>query len=1017
MSKIAIARPITTLMFVLALMFFGVNALRNLSISLYPNVDVPIITITTFYPGANPEIIEGKITDKIEEAISGIESLKKITSLSADSVSVVAAEFELEKPIEIAANDVRDKVSGVSFGSEVKSPIVEKVNIGGAPIISLFITPKESFANTQETLAFHTYVNGNIKPLLQRIKGVGKVNLVGFLEREIRIYPNLGALNKYNLSFNDIAYAVSTQNIEIDGGRLVDKQREWRLVTKADAQNIQGLEDIIVANNIKLGDIARVEDSTQEARSFSSLGLKSDTYEGILLEIQKITGANEIEIAKAVQELLPILQEQNAEYSIKIVRNTTSYIQDSINAVEFDLILGAFLAVFIVFFFLRNIRITFISSLSIPASILGTFACMQLFGMTLNLATMIALTLAIGIIIDDAIVVIENIYKKLELGLSKLEAAYEGVKEISFALIAISAMLLAVFFPIANLSGVVGRFFTSFSITLVAAILISYGIVITFIPMLSARIANAKKSLFYHKSEKYFKALEILYIRLLEWVLARYILVIVGIFSLFVVSLFLITRLGVEFLPAEDKAEFDIKILAKPGISLEEMQRQSLEIQKFLENIKEVEYSLLNIGFTSEKKVYEAKIYVRLVPYNKRERKQKQIIESLRDSYKAFAKNFNIDITIIEIPQISLGEDDSPFQMAMYSLDNESLKQSLQKLLDFMQSSGKFLDIHTDIKDKTPEYRIIINRAIASEYGFSAKEIALVLNSAFSGSGAISYYRENGKEYDIVLLSPQKSQILDLQSLSLRNAKGENVFLSGLIVIEEISGVTSIKHYDRQRSVIVYANLSDGISLGEATKFVEEQKGEWLDKGVNYKIEGYAKYLKETNAAFITASLSAFVLIYFILAALYESLLQPFIVMVTLPLSFTGAFLALFLSNEPLSLFSIMGLLLLMGLVGKNATLIIDVANQKRAEKMGLEDSILQAGELRLRPILMTTFAMIFGMLPLALSAGAGSAIKSPMGIAMIGGLSLSMFLSLLIVPAFYKLLAPLDEKIRSFYK
>ncbi len=1011
MSTIAIARPITTLM------FFGVNALRNLSISLYPNVDVPIITITTFYPGANPEIIEGKITDKIEEAISGIESLKKITSLSADSVSVVAAEFELEKPIEIAANDVRDKVSGVSFGSEVKSPIVEKVNIGGAPIISLFITPKESFANTQETLAFHTYVNGNIKPLLQRIKGVGKVNLVGFLEREIRIYPNLGALNKYNLSFNDIAYAVSTQNIEIDGGRLVDKQREWRLVTKADAQNIQGLEDIIVANNIKLGDIARVEDSTQEARSFSSLGLKSDTYEGILLEIQKITGANEIEIAKAVQELLPILQEQNAEYSIKIVRNTTSYIQDSINAVEFDLILGAFLAVFIVFFFLRNIRITFISSLSIPASILGTFACMQLFGMTLNLATMIALTLAIGIIIDDAIVVIENIYKKLELGLSKLEAAYEGVKEISFALIAISAMLLAVFFPIANLSGVVGRFFTSFSITLVAAILISYGIVITFIPMLSARIANAKKSLFYHKSEKYFKALEILYIRLLEWVLARYILVIVGIFSLFVVSLFLITRLGVEFLPAEDKAEFDIKILAKPGISLEEMQRQSLEIQKFLENIKEVEYSLLNIGFTSEKKVYEAKIYVRLVPYNKRERKQKQIIESLRDSYKAFAKNFNIDITIIEIPQISLGEDDSPFQMAMYSLDNESLKQSLQKLLDFMQSSGKFLDIHTDIKDKTPEYRIIINRAIASEYGFSAKEIALVLNSAFSGSGAISYYRENGKEYDIVLLSPQKSQILDLQSLSLRNAKGENVFLSGLIVIEEISGVTSIKHYDRQRSVIVYANLSDGISLGEATKFVEEQKGEWLDKGVNYKIEGYAKYLKETNAAFITASLSAFVLIYFILAALYESLLQPFIVMVTLPLSFTGAFLALFLSNEPLSLFSIMGLLLLMGLVGKNATLIIDVANQKRAEKMGLEDSILQAGELRLRPILMTTFAMIFGMLPLALSAGAGSAIKSPMGIAMIGGLSLSMFLSLLIVPAFYKLLAPLDEKIRSFYK
>ncbi|MDE5603938.1 MAG: efflux RND transporter permease subunit, partial [Helicobacter sp.] len=403
MSKIAIARPITTLMFVLALVFFGVNALRNLSISLYPNVDVPIITVTTFYPGANPETIEGKITDKIEEAISGIESLKKITSLSADNVSIVVAEFELEKPIEVAANDVRDKVFGVSFGSEVKSPIIEKVNIG-APIISLFVSPKKPFKNMQETLSFHSYVNLNIKPLLQRIKGVGKVNLVGFLEREIKIYPNLVALNKYNLSFSDIARAISTQNIEIDGGRLVDKQREWRLLIKADAQSVQGLGDIIIANNIRLSDIASITDSTQEARSFSSLGLKEDNYSGILLEIQKITGANEIEIAKAVKNLLPILQEQNTEYSIKIVQDTTPYIQDSINAVEFDLILGAFLAVFIVFFFLRNAKITLISSLSIPTSILGTFAFMQLFGMTLNLATMIALTLAIGIIIDDAIV-------------------------------------------------------------------------------------------------------------------------------------------------------------------------------------------------------------------------------------------------------------------------------------------------------------------------------------------------------------------------------------------------------------------------------------------------------------------------------------------------------------------------------------------------------------------------------------------------------------------------------------
>lgn len=415
MSKFAITHPISALMFVLALVFFGSDALRRLSVSLYPNVDVPVITITTVYPGANPEIVEGKVTDRIEEAVSGIESLKKITSTSADSVSIVVVEFELEKDINIAANDVRDKISTISFGSEVKSPIVEKFDVGGAPIVSLFITPKKPIKNTQELLELNLHTDLNVKPLIQRIKGVGKVNLVGYLEREIKISPNPSALNKYNLSFSDIARAINAQNIEIDGGRLINEKREWKILTKADATSVQDLGNILIAQGIKLSDIAVILDSTKEQRSFSNLATPQGSHSGILLEVQKITGANEIEIANSLKAILPELQAMDEKYELHLVRDTTNYIKDTIAAVEFDLILGAFLAVFVVFVFLRNWRITFIASLSIPTSVMGVFALMYAFGMTLNLATMIAITLAIGIIIDDAIVVIENIYKKLKM--------------------------------------------------------------------------------------------------------------------------------------------------------------------------------------------------------------------------------------------------------------------------------------------------------------------------------------------------------------------------------------------------------------------------------------------------------------------------------------------------------------------------------------------------------------------------------------------------------------------------
>lgn len=1034
MSRLAINHPIATLMFVCALVFFGILALLKITVALFPNVDAPVVTITTIYPGANAESVESKVTDKIEEAISGISNLKKITSTSADSVSIVVAEFELEKPIEEATNDIRDKVSTVSFTSDVHSPIIEKFDVGGAPVISLFMSlPEDKAQSDKALLEMNIHANLVLKPILQKIKGVGRVNLVGYLERKIFILPDPTLLNKYGLSYTDIARSVQAQNVEVDGGRIIAKTKEFNLLTDASAQNLQDLGDILVGNGVRLSDIAKITDGLEEPRTFSSIGIgeKFEQIEGkgskgILFEIQKISGANEIEIANAVKNSFTELKNLSPNYQLKLVRDGSAYIQDSINAVKFDLILGAVLAVLIVFFFLRSGVITIIAAFSIPVSILGTFAGMQWLGQSMNLATMIAVTLSIGIIIDDAIVVVENIYRKIENSstIEAKEAAYLGVREIGFAIIAISAMLLAVFIPIASMQGIVGRFFTSFGLSVVMAICISYVVVTTFMPMLASRLLARVHghSAFYIKTQKFFESVDNAYCRLLEWVLEHKLIVIVLIVGIFTSALFIASKLGIEFLPSEDKSEFTVKITAKPGISIQEMQRQTLAIQDVVDKQEGVSYSLLNIGFTSEKKVYDSQIYVGLVDREERKATQNQIMEQLRGKLEQFSKEFGLEISLIEIPVISLGEDDSPLQVSIFAYNQKDLQESANALLETLKKHPQITDVHTNLQPQKPQIRLHIKRAEANHLGITALDIAMALNYAFSGEQQVSIYKENGKEYDILLrtLDSKRASVEDLRYLQVRNAKNEPVFLEGVVTFEEVGATTSIKRHNRQRSIDVLANLQEGFTLGDAVSVVENSAtGEngWLKGGANYSIEGYSKFLKETVSAFIIAMLTAFILIYFILASLYESLLQPLIIMVTLPLSFTGAFLALYLSGSSLSMFSFMGLMLLMGLVGKNATLIIDVANARIREGMQHKEAIIEAGKERLRPILMTTIAMVFGMIPLAFTSGAGSTFKSPMGISVIGGLLFAMILSLLIVPVLYKIIDPIDSKLRNLYK
>lgn len=1010
MYKFAISRPITTLMFALSLIFFGILALNRMPVSLFPDIDFPIVVVKTTYPGASPETMETKVTDKIEEAVMGIDGVDKVTSTSVRSASVVVIKFKLEKSIDEAVNDVRDKVSSVQLESGINSPTIDKADTSGTPVITLFVS-----SDQVPITDLMKHVNDRVKPVFQRVSGVGLVDLKGYRERVIKIFPNPTLVNKYGITYSDVANALKNGNVEIDGGKIVDAKNEWTIITDSNSQTIQDLGNIQLADGVRLKDIAQIEDGLSEDTTYATYNGKP----GVVIDVQKIAGKNDIEIANGVKALIPQVKALDNRYEINIVNDSTDYIKASIADVKFDLILGACLAVFIVFFFLRSATITLVSAISIPVSVMGTFALVHFAGFTLNMITLLAVTLAIGIIIDDAIVVIENIHKKLESGLSKREAAYEGVREIGFALVAISAMLLSVFIPVGSMSGIVGRFFQSFGITIALAIGLSYIVVITVIPMISAIVVSPDQSRFYHITKPFFERMDAIYAKILTFVL-RYRFVVIGaIFAVFVGSIFLLGKTGVEFMLQEDKGKFNVFVSTNPGISLEEMKHKTLALQEIVNQDPDVQFSTLEIGY-SNGTIYKAKIYASLKNIKERKRGQFEIADDVVEKLKSSPFSENMDISSSEVSDFG-GGDNAPYQMNILGTDYEKVKQSAIKLMEFLARNPNVQGIHSNYTEDQPEYRIKVNRAYLNEYGISPSELGNLVSSAFSGEMAISYYKEGGREYDITIRVPdsQRVSIDDFKKLQIKNKDGDLMFLDGLVHIERTAAPSSIARLDRQKNIVVYATpkRDSGVSLGDMIKATIAYKDEWLLDGVSFKTQGDAENMQETVNAFGVAILTAFVLIYLILAALYESLLQPIIIMVTLPLSFAGAFIALFIVGQPLSMFSFMGLMILMGLVGKNATLLIDVANEKRAEGMHIDQALIMAGELRLHPILMTTIAMVFGMLPLAIATGSGSAMKSPLGISVIGGLLISMVLSLLVVPAFYKILAPIDTWTQRFYK
>ena len=1004
MYKLAINRPITTLMGVLTFVIFGIMSYKSMPINLFPNVDFPIVTVQTTYNGADPSTVETKVTDKIEEAISGVDGIDKLMSTSYEGFSAVTIQFKLTKDLDEATNDVRDKIGALNLPSEVDKPVVKKLGGAGA-VISLFIA-----SDGNDTSSLMRLADEKLKPQLQIIKGVGEVNILGYQDREIRIFIDPFLLNKYNLTSADVSGIIQKQNIKQGVGKLVNQNQEIIIKAQGDAQNIEEVGNLLVKPGVRLKDVATVQDGLSDAKSFSSF----NGQQGVTLEVKKIAGENVLNIINEVKKVLPKLQILAGDKTeIKILQDQSEKIMVNINNVRFDLIFGAFLAVIIVFLFLRNVTATFVSALAIPTSVIGTFAIIDALGYDLNRLTLIGLTLAIGIFIDDAIVVIENIMKKMESGMEPFRASFEGAKEVSFSVLAISSVLLAVFIPVAFMDGIVGMFFNSFAMTVAAGIVISYLVAIMFIPSIAARVLSSKESGFYHKTEPILKAIDKAYVWLLKPLIKYKTLTIIVTVGLLVASTTL--KVGMSFLPMQDNAEFQITIKAPVGINLESMKKVITPLDDMLKEDKDILYSISSIGYNSANELHKGRIYVKLKPLGERIKTQEAIIQYYRDKLSSIQ---GMVISVEKVDDFDTGATTAPVQVVITGDKLEELDTASTKLMAILKETSGIVDVDRDFENGKPEIKIGILRENAQRVGVSAEQIASILGSAYSSESAVSYYEDNGRQFDITvrLKDDFRSSLDDLKKLQVRNSNGQFVALEGLIEIKESLGNASINRFDRERKVLVTANIFN-TSLDKIVEVINEKMPEILPKGYNYRFTGDVENMEDTNKAFGAAVLLAVILIYLILAALYESIIQPFIIMISMPLSFTGVMVALYLTGNSFSLFVMIGIILLLGMVGKNAILVVDFANRAIKDGKSIDDALLEAGEKRLRPILMTTFAMIGAMLPLAFGSGAGHESNAPMAIAIIGGLISSTILTLLVVPAIYKFMYPLDAWLRKWYE
>ena len=1006
LSDLSIRRPVLATMMTMAFVVFGLVAYNRMGIDLFPDVDFPIVTATTRLEGADPETVETTVTEIVEEAVNTISGIKTLRSVSTEGVSQVMIEFELEEDLDVKAQEVRDKISAAraDLPSDIDPPLIEKMDLDAAPIMTVVIS-----GEGLPIRALTDYADDVVKERLQRISGVGAIALLGGREREIRIWVDPARLEARLLTVRDVVDALREQNVEIPGGRIETGPREFVVKTEAKVKTFEEFGNIVLVHregaDIPLSDVARVEDGMEDERSLALLNGKR----AIAMQVRRQSGTNMVAIADRVRaEVAQLREELPPGMEMAIATDNAQFVRESINEVQTHLWMGGLLAIAVVFLFLRNLRSTVVVAIVIPTAVIGAVAFVWTSGFTFNNLTLLALTLAVGILIDDAIVMVENIYRHVEAGEPPLRAALLGAREITFAVLASSLSLLSVFVPVAFMTGMVGQFFFEFGMTMAYVIVISTFIALSLTPMLCSRLLKRKEkhNVLFRALERVFRALETTYARQLRWALSHPFVVLLFAVAVFVGSVSLAGLIPKEFIPQADESEFQVTVETPAGSSLDYTRRVLGSLEDVVRGYPGVRDTLTSVGGGAQEKVNVGSIQVVMVPASQRNFSQMDLMSAVRQRLAGMP---GVQVFISEVQRVSGGGmRDSEIQFNFRGPSLTKLQEYADSLADALKAEPGFVDVDTTYETGKPEVRLYIDRRKASDMGVKIEDLALVTRDLVGGIEA-TRFEEGGEQYDVRVraLNVFRDKPESLASLLVRGADGSLVRFGNLTQIEIGAGPTQIDRQARQRQVTVLANLDGSKKLGEATTTINKKIAAMnLPSDYTSDFTGMAEIMAESFQSIQFSLLLAVILVYMVLAAQFEAYSHPFTVMLTVPLAMGGAFVGLFLTQRTLSIFSMIGLIVLVGIVTKNAILLIDYTNQLRREQgMARRDALLQACPVRMRPILMTAFSTIAGSLPVVLGFGVGSETRAPMATAIVFGLLLSTLLTLFVVPVVYTLL------------
>ena len=1008
LAALCVRRPVFATVLILALVVIGVFGYLQLGVDRMPKVDFPTVIITTANPGASAEEVDREISDKIEEGVNTISGLDELRSTSAEGVSIVVATFLLEKNGDVAAQEVRDQVNRVlpNLPETIRQPVIQKFDPDSTPVLTVVVSSKRPIRDTTE------FTDKVLRRALENVNGVGQALLLGGRQRQINIWVDAGRLRAYNLTVNDVSRALAMQNIEVPGGRLETGPQWVSVRTRGRVQSVPEFNDIVVrelqGHPITIGDVARVEDGMAEPASLSNV----NGVPAVALQIRRQSGTNTVavvnEVKRRLNELRPTLP---PDYDIRTMRDASAYIEASIRTVKEHLILGSILAALVVAFFLWNLRSTIIAAIAIPTSIVSTFGLIWYEGFTLNVMTMLALTLCVGIVIDDAIVVIENIYRFVEeKGRPPMQAAVEATKEIGLAVLATTMSLVAIFLPMAFMGGIVGRFMQSFGMTMAFAVLVSLLVSFSLTPMLGSRwlkatAANGGRGGHSSKDMWLFHHLDVFYTRLLDWALGhrRRVVAIAGLVLLSTVPLGIVVHKN--FMPIDDQSEFLVGVRAPEGTSLQATELVTNRVATMIrERIPETDYTLVTAASDTAATPNVSSIYVKIAPLEKRRRDQFEIMGEVRSKIlpQFAAERLRTSVR----PASSMGGGGGDVQFVLNGPDLAQMAGYARTIAATTTKIPGAVDVDTSLNLGKPEVQVALNRLKAADLGVQVADVAGVLRLLVGGD-QVTTYNEGGEQYEVHVRARAEDRVSssDLAALTVPSTRLGAIPLENIAMLRNGEAPTQIDRYQRQRQVTVLTNLLPGFSQTPVMTAMQQAAGD-LKMPASYQIRftGQSREMGRAAGNFVMAFGLSLIFMYLILAAQFESWLHPVTILLSLPLTLPFALFSIVVVGQSMNIMSALGLFVLFGVVKKNAILQIDQANQLRAAGMPTTDAVIRACRNRLRPILMTTSAFVAGMVPLVLSGGTGAGTNRSIGFVIIGGQSLALLLTLVATPVAYSL-------------